>query len=178
MRSGRLLTAPASLPSPFNLNFPGLLTRTAATDVDAGREYREAKRERPFRGPSSGKAVLRSVRAKMSATSSGYSKESSECHLFGTSIRIGPSLQFCQCVRKFFSATAAHGPLPPRTCATARPQLAKADTAFQGASVGQPTEPCLVRPSRGSGEQYHGAIAAATRPTITRAAPSRVRSGP
>ena len=31
-----------------------------------------------------------------------------------------------------------------RTCATARPQLAKADTAFQGASVGQPTEPCLV----------------------------------
>ena len=31
----------------------------------------------------------------------------------------------------------------PRTCATARPQLAKADTAFQGASVGQPTEPCL-----------------------------------
>src|SRR6478752_965593 len=29
-----------------------------------------------------------------------------------------------------------------RTCATARPQLAKADTAFQGASVGQPTEPC------------------------------------
>jgi len=28
-----------------------------------------------------------------------------------------------------------------RTCATARPQLAKADTA--GASVGQPTEPCL-----------------------------------
>ena len=29
----------------------------------------------------------------------------------------------------------------PRTCATARPQLAKADTAF--ASVGQPTEPCL-----------------------------------
>ena len=26
---------------------------------------------------------------------------------------------------------------------TARPQLAKADTAFQGASVGQPTEPCL-----------------------------------
>ena len=28
-------------------------------------------------------------------------------------------------------------------CATARPQLAKADTAFQGASVGQPTEPCL-----------------------------------
>ena len=33
----------------------------------------------------------------------------------------------------------------PRTCATARPQLAKADTAFQGASVGQPTEPCLAR---------------------------------
>ena len=31
----------------------------------------------------------------------------------------------------------------PRTCATARPQLAKADTAFQGGSVGQPTEPCL-----------------------------------
>ena len=31
----------------------------------------------------------------------------------------------------------------PRTCATARPQLAKADTAFQGASVGQPTEHCL-----------------------------------
>ena len=31
----------------------------------------------------------------------------------------------------------------PRTCTTARPQLAKADTAFQGASVGQPTEPCL-----------------------------------
>ena len=29
------------------------------------------------------------------------------------------------------------------TCATARPQLAKADNAFQGASVGQPTEPCL-----------------------------------
>jgi bifunctional non-homologous end joining protein LigD len=27
---------------------------------------------------------------------------------------------------------------------TARPQLAKADTAFHGASVGQPTEPCLV----------------------------------
>ena len=27
---------------------------------------------------------------------------------------------------------------------TARPQLAKADTAFQGASVGQPTEPCLA----------------------------------
>jgi hypothetical protein len=27
-----------------------------------------------------------------------------------------------------------------RTCATARPQLAKADTAFQDASVGQPTE--------------------------------------
>ena len=26
---------------------------------------------------------------------------------------------------------------------TARPQLAKADTAFQGASVGQPTEPCF-----------------------------------
>ena len=34
-----------------------------------------------------------------------------------------------------------------RTCATARPQLAKADTAFQGGSVGQPTEPCLVPPS-------------------------------
>ena len=33
----------------------------------------------------------------------------------------------------------------PRTCATARPQLAKADTTFQGASVGQPTEPCLSR---------------------------------
>jgi hypothetical protein len=32
----------------------------------------------------------------------------------------------------------------PRTCATARPQLAKADTAFQGVSVGQPTEPCLA----------------------------------
>src|SRR6478672_25386 len=32
----------------------------------------------------------------------------------------------------------------PRTCATTRPQLAKADTAFQGASVGQPTEPCLA----------------------------------
>src|SRR6476659_7018696 len=32
----------------------------------------------------------------------------------------------------------------PRTCATARPQLAKADTAFQGASVGQPTKPCLA----------------------------------
>src|SRR6478609_7666249 len=31
----------------------------------------------------------------------------------------------------------------PLTCATARPQLAKADTAFQGASVGQPTEPRL-----------------------------------
>ena len=30
-----------------------------------------------------------------------------------------------------------------RAVATARPQLAKADTAFQGASVGQPTEPCL-----------------------------------
>jgi hypothetical protein len=29
-------------------------------------------------------------------------------------------------------------------CATARPQLAKADTAFRGASVGQPTEPCLA----------------------------------
>src|SRR6478672_5783533 len=27
----------------------------------------------------------------------------------------------------------------------ARPQLAKADTAFQGASVGQPAEPCLGR---------------------------------
>ena len=26
----------------------------------------------------------------------------------------------------------------------ARPQLAKANTAFQGASVGQPTEPCFV----------------------------------
>jgi hypothetical protein len=32
----------------------------------------------------------------------------------------------------------------PRTCAMARPQLAKADTAFQGVSVGQPTEPCLA----------------------------------
>ena len=30
-----------------------------------------------------------------------------------------------------------------RAVATARPQLAKADTAFQGAFVGQPTEPCL-----------------------------------
>ena len=30
-----------------------------------------------------------------------------------------------------------------RMCAPGRPQLAKADTAFQGASVGQPTEPCL-----------------------------------
>src|SRR3954464_12198657 len=38
---------------------------------------------------------------------------------------------------------SAHGPQLPRTCATARPQLAKADTAFQGASIGQPTEPCL-----------------------------------
>src|SRR5258705_11339453 len=30
-----------------------------------------------------------------------------------------------------------------RTCATARPQLAKADTAFQAHPLGQPTEPCL-----------------------------------
>jgi hypothetical protein len=34
-------------------------------------------------------------------------------------------------------------PIAARTCATARPQLAKANTAFQGASVGQPTELCL-----------------------------------
>src|SRR4029077_19993409 len=32
----------------------------------------------------------------------------------------------------------------PDVC-TGRPQLAKADTAFQGASVGQPTEPCLAK---------------------------------
>ena len=38
---------------------------------------------------------------------------------------------------------SARGTQLPRMCATARPQLAKADTAFQGASVGQPTEPCL-----------------------------------
>jgi hypothetical protein len=31
----------------------------------------------------------------------------------------------------------------PGPCATARTHLAKADTAFQGASVGQPTELCL-----------------------------------
>ena len=37
----------------------------------------------------------------------------------------------------------AVGTLLPRTCATARPQLAKADTAFPGASVGQPIQPCL-----------------------------------
>src|SRR5258705_12972461 len=39
------------------------------------------------------------------------------------------------------TASGAH--IAARTCATARPQLAKADTAFQGASVSQPTEPCL-----------------------------------
>ena len=32
-------------------------------------------------------------------------------------------------------------PIAAAECATARPQLAKADTAFQGASVGRPTEP-------------------------------------
>ena len=35
----------------------------------------------------------------------------------------------------------------------ARPQLAKTDTAFQGASVGQPTEPCL-----GPGIQLFGTV--------------------
>ena len=46
--------------------------------------------------------------------------------------------------RSYVEAVRLLGTWLPRTCATARPQLAKADTAFQGASVGQPTEPCLV----------------------------------
>jgi hypothetical protein len=41
------------------------------------------------------------------------------------------------------AATSALGTWLPGTCATARPQLAKADTAFQAHPLGQPTEPCL-----------------------------------
>ena len=45
----------------------------------------------------------------------------------------------------------------PLTCTTARPQLAKADTAFRGASVGQPTEPCLASAGGGfSGSEADG----------------------
>ncbi len=54
-------------------------------------------------------------------------------------------------------------PAAARTCATARPRLAKADTAFQGASVGQPTEPCLgVKPPCAAAADREAAAAVQT----------------
>ena len=46
------------------------------------------------------------------------------------------------------SEPSTHGTQLPWTCATACPQLAKADT--YSASVGHPTEPCLALPQRRS----------------------------
>ena len=56
----------------------------------------------------------------------------------------------------------------PRTCATARPQLAKADTAFQSASVGQPTEPCLGK--LGYGGHRHRSSRRGRRPSSVESA--------